>query len=144
MSYQIDFPGIALSEEDFRAFELRHGITFPADYREFMLKYNGGMPEPTCFITKDGFKAQIFQFDPIGDNFPHDLDHRIYTDDWPEALDQGIVRIGRDCGGSHIFICTKEDCGAIYFLDREELIRPPSGYVRLASSFTELMDGLVE
>ena len=144
MSYRIKCQGKRLSEDDFRAFELRHGITFPADYREFMIKYNGGLPEPDGFRTKDGFEAQIFQFDPIDESIPYDLNARVFCSDWPEALDQGIVRIGRDCGGSHIFICTKEDCGAIYFLDREELIRPPSGYVRLASSFTELMDGLVE
>jgi hypothetical protein len=144
MNYCIDEPGPSLSEEGFRAFEVRHGISFPADYRRFMLEYNGGMPEPDHFVSKEGLEAQIFQFDPIGANEPYDLDNRIFCSDWPEALDEGIVRIGRDAGGSHIFICTKEDAGAIYFLDREELIRPPSGYVRLASSFTELMDGLVE
>jgi hypothetical protein len=38
--------GPALSESDVAAFEARHKLSLPADYRAFLLRTNGGQPEP--------------------------------------------------------------------------------------------------
>src|SRR5689334_3493628 len=37
------------TEQDILSLELKVGATLPADYRQFLLDYNGGVPEPACF-----------------------------------------------------------------------------------------------
>jgi hypothetical protein len=41
---ELEEPGPSLSEVDVDAFEARLGYRLPPDYREFLLKYNGGIP----------------------------------------------------------------------------------------------------
>jgi hypothetical protein len=45
-------PGPALSEADLTAFETRHELTLPAEYRAFLLRTNGGTPEPNSVKVK--------------------------------------------------------------------------------------------
>ena len=40
------FGSPAISEDNVAAFERDHGLSLPADYREFLLSYNGGRPRP--------------------------------------------------------------------------------------------------
>jgi hypothetical protein len=43
------FGSPAISEDNVAAFERDQGFSFPADYREFLLSYNGGRPRPGWF-----------------------------------------------------------------------------------------------
>jgi SMI1 / KNR4 family (SUKH-1) len=43
------FGSPAISDDNVAAFERDQGFTFPADYREFLLSYNGGRPRPSWF-----------------------------------------------------------------------------------------------
>ena len=142
MNCIIKRPGNPITEEDLRQVEMHCNVVFPSDYRRLMLEHNGGMPEPCVFVSDEGFEVQVLVLFHVIDNYPYDLLRESFCSDWPEALEQGIVCIGRDAGGSSILLCTREDAGAIYFLDREETLRPPQGAVRIANSFTELMSGL--
>ncbi|MEH7408688.1 SMI1/KNR4 family protein, partial [Priestia megaterium] len=36
----------SLLVEDLESFERNHNITFPKDYRDFLIEYNGGYPDP--------------------------------------------------------------------------------------------------
>ena len=166
MNCEIHLPGVPLSEPELRAFEERHCVLLPQDYRRFMLEHNGGVPVPNMFVTKDGFEVQVGNLYHIGGSLPidpgrqdirpefrqeepwkqwvSDLDEQCSSLDWEEAYGKGILQIGADFGGSSLFLCTKAFAGRIYFLDREETLRPAEGIVRVADSFTELMDGLRE
>ena len=118
------------------------------------------------FVTKDGFEVQVGNLYRIGGSLPidssehgirhealqdapwmrwvNDLDQLCLSSDWEEAYDKGILQIGDDFFGSSLFLCTKAYAGRIYFLDREETLRPAEGIVKVADSFTELMEGLRE
>ena len=45
-----------LKEDDIVAAERQLGISLPADYRNFLLKHNGGYPEPDAFPIS-GFRT---------------------------------------------------------------------------------------
>ena len=40
-------------EDDVRNIEDSIDVKFPNDYREFLLTYNGGVPEPSCFLISN-------------------------------------------------------------------------------------------
>lgn len=46
MALQIHDPFPAIGESELQAFETRHGIALPPAYRAFLLRNNGGRPEP--------------------------------------------------------------------------------------------------
>lgn len=45
----IEDRGPALTENQLLAFEASNGIKLPADYKTFLLTYNGGAPVPNAF-----------------------------------------------------------------------------------------------
>src|SRR5262245_50917992 len=49
-----DAPKIA--EDSLRAIEQKHSCQLPGDYRQFLLKYNGGMPSPDCVRFEEAGK----------------------------------------------------------------------------------------
>ncbi|MDB6119605.1 MAG: hypothetical protein JWO08_3386 [Verrucomicrobiaceae bacterium] len=131
--------GPPLSEEEVAAFEQRHKVTLPEDYRNFMLAWNGGMPNPELF----GFGVAVTEFWSISKERGN-LDQMCESLDWPEAHAEGTPVIGRDVCGSEFLLATRGDkCGTVYFLDREETLRPSTGHVEIAPSFSHLMSHLV-
>jgi hypothetical protein len=46
---QITEPGPSLTDSDIHALERKVGATLPEDYRAFLLRWNGGVPEPGHF-----------------------------------------------------------------------------------------------
>lgn len=133
------FNGPALFESDLAAFEKRHKVSLPLDYREFMLEYNGGSPNPKIY----GLFVTVQKFYSISEEGVN-LDQMCQCIDWRTAYPQGILVIGRDIGGSKILLATRgAKTGTIYFLDREETLRPRTGHVEIAASFSDLMGDLV-
>ncbi|MEZ0386624.1 MAG: SMI1/KNR4 family protein [Verrucomicrobium sp.] len=140
MNIEYAFAGKALTEEEINAFEERHRVSLPEDYRHFLLSSNGGMPSTAVLHLRSGYRVALCQLYSLNDDFPYDLDRKCKSTDWATAYRRGCLRIGRDPGGSGIFISTRgDDRGSIYFFDREEAIRPPEGAIKLADSFTQFM-----
>lgn len=142
MKSKILHTGPKIGNTELEAFEKRHKLSLPEDYRAFMLEYNGGMPIPQVFDseTTSTVVEVLFSLKP-GD--PFDLNLACMSLDWEDAYQRGIICIGRDSCGSQIFLATKgRDLGTIYFFDREETLRPKSGAVRIAGSFDEMMNNL--
>lgn len=139
------FPGKLILMEDIRAFEKRHGVELPEDYQQFLLSTNGGMPSPPVIHSRTGYKVGLCQLYSLNDDYPYDLDRKCSSTDWEEGYSLGYLRIGRDSGGSAIFISTRgDDRGSIHFLDREELIRPSNKPIKLADSFDQFLSELEE
>lgn len=136
----IELSGKPLVEQEIEDFEARHQVSLPADYKAFLLSANGGMFNPQVHIkTEHGFIC-ILQLYSLNDDRPYDLDRMVVSSDWEGGYKKGYLKIGRDPGGSGIFISTKgSDIGNIYFLDREEDLRPPGGLVKLAESFKQMI-----
>jgi hypothetical protein len=138
----LKFCGRALTSEELDAFEGRHNVSLPKDYRNFMLTYNGGMITPLAHFSFSGQDYCLQSLYSLNDNFPYELDRMCVSLNWEMAYDLGHLKFGRDPGGSEFFIATRgPDRGAIHFVDREEALG--LGVVRIADSFKELILGLV-
>lgn len=53
------------SENDVLNLERTHSITFPKDYRDFLLTINGGVPNPSLFVFNNDFFSEIIVFSSI-------------------------------------------------------------------------------
>jgi hypothetical protein len=115
----------------------------PDDYREFMLLYNGGNFTGNCFDSSSGINLALQKLYSLGKGGHTNLNAWFMVDDCPRAYLKGIIVIGSDGGGGKVMLAMRgTQSGTVYYLDDEELLRPPSGYVKIAGSFSELMDGL--
>ncbi|OAI55932.1 hypothetical protein AYO49_05055 [Verrucomicrobiaceae bacterium SCGC AG-212-N21] len=76
----------------------------------------------------------------LNDEPPYHLDRMCKSTNWEEAYSLGYLCIGRDPGGSEIFVSTRgDDRGGIYFLDREKLIRRSDKPIKLSDSFGQFL-----
>ena len=97
-------------------FESKYGITLPERYRQFMLKYNGGMTPETKFKAgKESSDIRAFYgFGDVGYSFSEIVD----MEEW---IKSNIIPIASDSFGNHIVIgLDKEKEGKIFFSDHEK------------------------
>lgn len=59
MTVMITDVGAPLTAEELEKFEAHLQVQLPADYRQFLLKYNGGRPEPNLFTFQGQKRAPI-------------------------------------------------------------------------------------
>ena len=138
MKLEWELSGKPLTEEEIQGFESRHKVSLPDDYREFLLATNGGMPALDVWHTKSGVNVGIHCWYSLNDDHPYDLDHSCVSTDWEKAYPLGYLQIGRDAGGSGIFISTRgADRGAVFYFDREKHLRPKP--IKVAASFSEFL-----
>ena len=136
-------PG-TLPEHILRVLEKYWNINFPEDYREFLLKNNGGIPEKDCFSFKereDGSDLRCF-LGIYPDQHSNLLDFlKIYKD---RILDY-MFPIGYDSAGNLILISVKNsDRGKIYFWDHELEADMDRGEVADYSNLTLIADSFDE
>ena len=139
----------ALTSEQLSAFELRHGLSLPEDYRQFMIAHNGGVPIPDAIDFLHGRKKNTSNVRILYSIIP--------GDDWA-SLDKTMqaykgriisegVPVGEDSGGNqYVLVCSGGKCGQVYFWDHENEPNKP-GYRNMsyiAASFGEFLDKLYE
>jgi len=146
--------GVQLSEEMVHDFEKQLGIVLPQDYREFMMKNNGGEP--------DGNWAFDFFEYGISEKTSSILRYfeKIYLEETMENDDikagyfaliesmqipKNYLPIADDPFGNIVFLCV-ETCnyGKVFF-GNSELENPETGYIvfsLIAESFPEFLDKL--
>lgn len=101
-------PGIAALEEQL-------SITLPRQYRDFLLRYNGGYTPKTRFRI-NGVSSDLRGFWGFG-SAGLAMDHSLAK----EWLPKGMFPIARDTFGNDLLICLKgENEGSIYFADHEK------------------------
>jgi cell wall assembly regulator SMI1 len=112
----------SITENDIASFEAEIGNKLPADYKEFLLTYNGGMPSKCRFLISEeqGYtSAELFY--GLTDDKDYGLRRnyslfRIYND-----VHQTIIPIAEDAGGNRICIgLSGENNNKIYFWDHEQ------------------------
>jgi len=104
----------SLSVEDIARVESRFDIDFPADYRDFLLRNNGGKPRPSWYPVNDEYEDEISYFLSINAPDRHsDLATQIENyRDWilPTYLPYAVC-----CGGDVLCISLKDDDpGSVY------------------------------
>ncbi len=136
-----------LISEDLKMFESLIKCKLPKEFRNFLLKYNGGDPDPSDFdiSTEEGTTTLngIYGLH----NGPHHCNllqnYLIYKGRIPKQL----LAIGGDNLGNQICIgLTKKYTGCIYFWDheKERKIFKFSAITLLASNFNTFIDNLYE
>ncbi len=138
-----------ISEREIVDLESKCRIKLPVDYRDFLLKYNGGRPEPNCFDfknTDDGSDVKLFY--GFRKNYEYNLGKQIELRQNRLPID--LFPIAEDSGGNVICIGIRgEYSGKIYFWDHE--LEADAGEVPdfsnitlIADSFQEFLDGLYD
>lgn len=118
---------------------------FPKDYKEFLLEYNGGVPEKTLiYFGDDGGIIKFF----LG--FSDDSIYGVF-DIYCRFIDRipsNTLPIARDPGGNLFLMSIRgDDYGKIYFWDHEEEsyegeVPDYSNMTFVANSFTDLINNL--
>jgi SMI1 / KNR4 family (SUKH-1) len=133
-----------LSEDVVRAFETRHQISLPADYRSFLLAHHGGVPEPNFYwVVPEDWGSGICNLYGFGDpdyNLDEYYDARISF-----GVPDELLPIGDD--GCCNFLCLAvrgPTRGNVFYLDHEYRPGEPEKVRRLSASFTEFINSLSE
>lgn len=100
-------------------FEDEFNVKLPEQYREFMIKYNGGYVDPCIFNLDVIDDATVLKkLYPLKSEEEVDL---YYVNDLHDGfISDRFITIGNDPGGSGICLGVKGDVrGKVYFFDRE-------------------------
>ncbi len=123
MISKFDTTGI---EEKIAAFENKHGIKLPEQYRNFLLKYNGGITPETEFKYKRT-SSDIRAFYGIGENIDYYSFENVFETVLKGILplsafiEKGILPIAEDSWGNYITIgIDDENRGKVFFCDHEK------------------------
>ena len=147
MPFEMLEVGPTLTELQVDRLERQSGIALPKSYRSFLLRYNGGRPEPAFFPIRD------FDRNPFGAiHFFFGLSRTVRSNnlDWNISMYRGrmpreLLPIAGDELGNKICLAVSgTNAGCVYFWDHDHEHLPPT-YANLyliASSFEEFLDGI--
>ncbi len=110
--------GPALSTETIAALEARLGAALPTPYRDFLLRYNGGRPQPYYYDVPgwSGGVGIVNDFNGVLPGQYNDIEG--HTENLRGRLPSGFIPIGDDPGGNALLIALREEGrGKIYFWD---------------------------
>ncbi len=133
----------SVSDAEIGKFEDEIGRRLPGGYREFLAKFNGGIPKPRCFKDDDIVNRVIlfYSLDPQPDRGLRGVRVRHESD-----LEGHFLAIGRDLGQEPICLNLRsEDFGAIFLSDGTvEDIGLGVIMRRQAGSFEEFLESLYD
>ena len=105
--------------EDISNFEKIIKDNLPTDYKNFLMKYNGGQPQPSSFRffsdRNDG--SSVDQFLSLGREKHSNLLN--YYENYKDRIPSGFIPIAHDAGGNLIIMELKSNSNRIYFWDHE-------------------------
>jgi hypothetical protein len=113
-------PPMAASESEIAAFEWRHRIQLPADYREFLLESNGGYLEGECSfeISPQAGCTILQQFYRLRDSSRSTQTLEYIRSILGARLPPTLLAIGSDLGGAKICLgVSGREYGRVFFWD---------------------------
>jgi hypothetical protein len=134
-----------IPERFITALEQGWHIKLPRDYKEFLVKINGGKPQKKLFTLKDKSNSSLLSgLFGISDEedynvlirYPIMLMDRIPTNTFPIADDQ--------CGNLILLSIRGQDYGKVYFWDHEREVGTDHGVVADYSNLTLIADSFNE
>lgn len=135
------------AEEEIKGLENKFRFQFPNEYREHLLKYNGGYPDKSYF--KGSCVDYFLEFEKES-SLDFYYVFRVFKDKEDPRMPRNIIPIASDPFGNFICISVEgEDLGFIYFWRHEEEVEdgeiPDYRNMSLkAKSFNEFMNNLRE
>lgn len=137
----------SLSSEVLADFESQLGVKLPQDYRDHLLKYNGGDPRPNTFdISPDEGQSNVHNLYGLHDG-PYYSNLREVVEVFKGRIPNGLLPISGDDGGNIICLgLSKKYLGKIYFWDheKESSFFKSVALTLIAPSFSTFMAGLYE
>jgi hypothetical protein len=134
-----------LSETEVTDFENVNSIKLPLEYKQFLLDFNGGVPEPNRNLNPNTYVTCILGMH----NGPYHASLYKHIDMFKERLPLSTFPIGTDPFGN-LFIMTlhSESYGQIFFWAHEEEPKIQDGHFTdncyfVANSFSEFVNNLV-
>jgi hypothetical protein len=138
-----------LTEKELTEAEHRVNVRFPDQYRQFLLKYNGGLPEPCAFNFKCGEEepelACIAYFLAIYEGESENFFD--YFETYQDRIPAELIPIARDPGGNLILIGIKNNYKEkVYFWQQDYEPDEPdfSNICFIADSFNEFLSSLFD
>lgn len=148
MDLQFVSSGRSISETDIAEAESAIGATLPADYRAFLLQYNGGEIEPALFRFTyqddgDDGEGEITSFQSIGaDDPPADLVSTVLFQRDELDLPKHLVPIAF-CNEDEVLLAVSgDDAGKVYYWYMIESGFDGDHFEFIANSFQQFLDGL--
>ncbi|MGY0692379.1 SMI1/KNR4 family protein [Virgibacillus sp. FSP13] len=135
-----------LTLEEIDLFEVENNVKLTKMYKEFLLQWNGGFPEPSLFwISNEQGVSVLNKFYGIGDFYSNLED---YIDIYEFRLPYGFIPIADDPGGNAVCLGTIDPYyEKIYFWDHEQESEDLD-YMKnmhfLADNINEFLDKLYE
>jgi hypothetical protein len=152
MYRKLDDTGPPITRDDLTELERELKFPLPADYAAFMLRHNGGSPEPDAVFVQDwpqgGPEADVRELYHCGPNPVEDTsDLRWNIECYAGRMPQGLLPIGgTSCGDQFCLWLTGRERGAVVIWDHEAEHRPPTtaNLHRVAPTFTALLELLCD
>lgn len=139
----------SLDDKTLNNFEKEFQIRLPDEYRQFIIKYNGGYPEPDGFKFMNKSKgSSVDRFLGLVDDEYEDI--RKYIQKYKDRIPTNLIPIAYDPGSNLVCISVSgEDFGSVYFWEHElefdEGQKPDySNVTIIANNFNEFLNGLYE
>jgi len=126
------------TEVDVTHFEMAIAARLPDDYRDFLLRYNGGYPSPNGFRGGEEVLNHFFGLWQKHADLNYELlAHRGF-------IPEGMIPIASDPFGNAILLeVTRPNRGRIWFWDHERSGEPAQAVSLLADTFTKFVESLV-
>ena len=136
-----------VSSEALEQVERRLDIHLPDQYRQFLMRHNGGKPNPDLFKCADGGGSFVHKFLAIH-NGPYENFEQESLSFWAnQAVPDNIVPIACDAFGNYVCLSVSgADTGALYFWNHEKQRRKASykNLCLIAKSFDQFLASLFE
>ena len=137
--------GPNLSKDDLKQFEKRIDFLLPGSYREFLLQFNGGRPNPYHFFVPNWRhqRSLVNDFNGIVPGKYNDLEEDIGV--LEDRLPKGFIPIADDPGGNRILLGLHGPTqGKIYFWDHENEPEDPTDNLEDYSNIYLLADNFAD
>jgi len=148
--------GESLTKADLSNIEKQIGYSLPIAYKEFLLQYNGGIPDES-YIDFNAQKInissdEIKRFYGFGGKASNDLVHKLNS--IGDILPKGMIFIANTHGGNFFLLSLRQDSyGEVFYKDHEyedkTPFKPennlfPESIIKVANSFEEFLSRLYE
>ena len=112
--------GPPLTGEVIDDLEMELGFELPVEYRNFLLKHNGGVPEPPYFPMGETNSSELAHFYCVGGDEPSYDVGPLTKSQRGSEIPPELMPIGIDAGGNDICLgVLGRRRGKVYFLDHE-------------------------
>lgn len=149
MTYEITRPGTKITEVDVKRLEKKLNVHLPIEYKDFLIRNNGGRVHPRYFLIGGPIDDNIGQVQLF-----YSIDHQIEScrPDWNYEVFLGRIPknyfpiAAEDCGDIICLSLDPKNYGSIHYWDHngEGVSRNFENVYEAAPTFTEFLNGLFD